>query len=609
MSKLDKLLRELCPDGVEYKRFDEVCTLNARIGWQRLTKAEYMSKGDYLLITGTDFTETHEIDYSTCVYVTEERYKQDPKIQLKNGDILITKDGTLGKVAQVKGLEMPATLNGGVFVVRCKDGSLINRFILHYLLSNHFQNVVEQQKTGSTISHLTQALFSRLMIPLPPLEIQREIVRILDNFTNLTAELTAELTARKTQYNYYRNKLLSFDVQKSIRTAPLADIAEISTGSSNTDDAVEDGIYPFYVRSQEPLRKNDYEYDEEAIITAGDGVGVGKVFHYVNGKYALHQRAYRIHPKDSKLLGKYLYHYVVARFPGYIGKQMYQGSVPSIRRPMLNKFEVVIPPLEVQEKIAKILDNFDAICSDLNIGLPAEIEARQKQYEYYRDKLLTFAETGNTILSRAEQSRAEQSRAEQSRALIKLLQYVFGYAVVTLEDIAENCDSMRKPVTSGKREAGEYPYYGASGIVDYVKDYIFDGDYLLVSEDGANLLARSTPIAFSISGKNWVNNHAHVLKFGCYETRRFVEFYLNSIDLAPYISGGAQPKLNQKNLNRIEIPLPSQERQKYIVDILDRFDAICNDLTSGLPAEIEARQKQYEYYRDKLLTFKEVAAT
>ena len=142
MSKLDELLRELCPDGVEYKRFDEVCTLNARIGWQRLTKAEYMSKGDYLLITGTDFTETHEIDYSTCVYVTEERYKQDSKIQLKNGDILITKDGTLGKVAQVKGLEMPATLNGGVFVVRCKDGSLENRFILHYLLSNHFQSTV-----------------------------------------------------------------------------------------------------------------------------------------------------------------------------------------------------------------------------------------------------------------------------------------------------------------------------------------------------------------------------------------------------------------------------------------------------------------------------------
>lgn len=169
--------------------------------------------------------------------------------------------------------------------------------------------------------------------------------------------------------------------------------------------------------------------------------------------------------------------------------------------------------------------------------------------------------------------------------------------------ISENHDSRRKPVTSGNREAGEYPYYGASGIVDYVSSYIFDGDYLLISEDGNNLVARSTPIAFSISGKNWVNNHAHVLKFDCYATRRYVEFFLNSIDLSPYISGGAQPKLNQKNLNSIPIPFPSISEQERIVGILDRFDALCTDLTSGLPAEIEARTKQYEYYRDKLLTF------
>lgn len=132
----------------------------------------------------------------------------------------------------------------------------------------------------------------------------------------------------------------------------------------------------------------------------------------------------------------------------------------------------------------------------------------------------------------------------------------------------------------------------------------FDGDFLLVSEDGNNLVARSTPIAFSISGKNWVNNHAHVLKFDSYTTRRYVEFYLNSIDLSQYISGGAQPKLNQKNLNTIPIPLPSIKEQERIVGILDRFDALCNDISSGLPAEIGARTKQYEYYRDKLLTFK-----
>ena len=176
---------------------------------------------------------------------------------------------------------------------------------------------------------------------------------------------------------------------------------------------------------------------------------------------------------------------------------------------------------------------------------------------------------------------------------------------VTLEDISENCDSMRKPVTKGNRNAGDYPYYGASGIVDYVDDFLFDGDYLLISEDGANLLARVTPIAFSITGKNWVNNHAHVLKFDNAYVQRYVEIYLNSIDLSKFISGAAQPKLNQKNLNSIPIPLPSLDEVKRIVNTLDRFNKLCNDISEGMPAEIEARQKQYEYYRDKLLTFKE----
>ena len=183
---------------------------------------------------------------------------------------------------------------------------------------------------------------------------------------------------------------------------------------------------------------------------------------------------------------------------------------------------------------------------------------------------------------------------------------MFGYAPVKLEDIAENLDSKRKPITSSNRVAGKYPYYGASGIVDYVDNYIFDGDYLLISEDGANLLSRSTPIAFSISGQNWVNNHAHVICFENSATRKFVEYYLNSIDLAPYISAGAQPKLNKANLNKITIPLPTLVEQERIVTILDKFNALCNDLSIGLPAEIEKRQKQYEYYRDKLLTFKKL---
>ncbi|HZW25528.1 MAG TPA: restriction endonuclease subunit S [Gallionella sp.] len=125
-------------------------------------------------------------------------------------------------------------------------------------------------------------------------------------------------------------------------------------------------------------------------------------------------------------------------------------------------------------------------------------------------------------------------------------------------------------MTKNVRSSGDYPYYGASGIVDYVADYIFDGDALLVSEDGANLLARSTPIAFSVSGKYWVNNHAHILKFENMATQRFVEFYLESIKLDEYITGAAQPKLNQKALNSIPIPIPtSVEEQARVVNGLE----------------------------------------
>lgn len=139
----------------------------------------------------------------------------------------------------------------------------------------------------------------------------------------------------------------------------------------------------------------------------------------------------------------------------------------------------------------------------------------------------------------------------------------------TLEQVSINLDSKRIPITKAARVGGEFPYYGASGIVDFVDDYIFEGDALLISEDGANLLARSTPIAFPASGKYWVNNHAHILKFESLTTQRFVELYLESITLESYITGAAQPKLNQKALNSIKIPFPELSEQQRIVAMLD----------------------------------------
>jgi len=356
---------------------------------------------------------------------------------------------------------------------------------------------------------------------------------------------------------------------EGVELEDLGKIAEIGTGSSNGNEATENGRYPLFVRSKTVKAIDTYEFDEEAIVIPGEG-GVGEIFHYINGKYALHQRAYRIHFSTSKILTKFAYYYLFANFLPYILKKSVNATVKSLRKPMIEKFAIPIPPLPIQEAIVDILDTF----TTLEAELEAELEARRKQYEYYRDSLLVSGDKNSTIFR--------------------------------LGTLAKNLDSKRKPVTRSARKSGDIPYYGASGIVDYVSDFIFDGNYLLVSEDGANLLARNTPIAFSVTGKSWINNHAHILEFENGITQRFVEIYLNSIDLSLYISGAAQPKLNQANLNRIEIPLPAFAEQERIVGILDKFDALVNDISIGLPAEIKARRQQYEFYRDKLLTFKEL---
>lgn len=156
---------------------------------------------------------------------------------------------------------------------------------------------------------------------------------------------------------------------------------------------------------------------------------------------------------------------------------------------------------------------------------------------------------------------------------------------------SENLDARRIPITKSDRQPGPYPYYGASGIVDSVADFIFDENILLVSEDGANLLARSTPIAFSVSGKCWVNNHAHVLRFEDIATQKYLEVYLNSISIEAYVTGSAQPKLNQKALKEIKVPLPPLEIQREIVADIEAEQAAVNgnrDLIVRFEKKIDA---------------------
>lgn len=198
-------------DGIETFSFGESFHLKARIGWQGLTKKEYRTEGAYKLVTGTDFTNNHRIDFEKCVYIDKDRYDQDENIQLKEDDVLITKDGTLGKIAYIDKLKYPATLNGGVFVVRDKTGRIKQKFTQHYLSSSIFKKWIESNHTSGSIQHLTQKLLVKFRIPVPPLDKQQEIVDKLDTFEALISNIKQEIELRQKQYEYYREKLLTFE--------------------------------------------------------------------------------------------------------------------------------------------------------------------------------------------------------------------------------------------------------------------------------------------------------------------------------------------------------------------------------------------------------------
>ncbi|OGZ43459.1 MAG: hypothetical protein A3J55_02785 [Candidatus Ryanbacteria bacterium RIFCSPHIGHO2_02_FULL_45_17b] len=361
-----------------------------------------------------------------------------------------------------------------------------------------------------------------------------------NGYYNLTSELYKEREVRKNQkwplveigaiaeiLNGYAFKSNNY-VNNGIR---IIRITNVQNGRIVDDNPK---FYP--ENTKEPISK--YELKENDLLLSLTGnVGRVGILQKEFLPATLNQRVACLRPKKDKILAKYLF-YLLNRnvFEKDCIKSASGIAQKNLSTIWLSKYKIPLPPLEVQKEIVE------------------QIEVKQNAVNHAKEIIKNL----------------ERERRYFGQSLRKLKDVEMS----NLGDICENMDSKRKPVTKSDRSIGKYPYYGASGIVDYVDDYIFDGEYLLVSEDGANLLARSTPIAFSISGKTWVNNHAHILKFENSETQKLVEHYLNSIDVKQYVTGTAQPKLNQENLNKIQIPLPPIEIQKQLVAEAEKEEEI-----------------------------------
>ncbi|EKO3937823.1 restriction endonuclease subunit S [Vibrio metschnikovii] len=391
-SYVEKLL-----DGVEVVWFpiSEVTERTTNIKWRETSESH-----QYIDLTSVS------VDTKKIIETTEVKASNAPsraqKLVKKDDVLFATTRPTQMRYCLIDEEYDGAVASTGYCVLRVKRDVTLPKWILHLISSSDFKKYLEENQSGSAYPAISDAKVKHFSIPIPcpdnpekSLAIQAEIVRILDAFTAMTAELTAELNMRKKQYNYYRDQLLSFDLsaeqagEGEVEWKTLGDIAEIGTGKHDTRDAIEDGEYIFYARGREPLKLNTFNFDETAIITAGDGAGVGKVYHYAQGKYALHQRAYRIVPDDS-MHPRFVYHYISAYFYDYIQKASVSSSVTSLRRPMFLKFPIPVPPHSEQSRIVEILEKFETLTTSIQEGLPREIELRQKQYEYYRDLLLSF---------------------------------------------------------------------------------------------------------------------------------------------------------------------------------------------------------------------------
>ena len=541
----------------------------------------------------------------------------------------------------------------GTFILMGEDGSVIkndNSPILHWVIGKIWVNnhahilgevpgcallkyvyyVLSQTDVSDIVRgtppKLNQKNLKSIKIPIPPLEIQEKIVQILDKFT----DYVTELTSRKKQYSFYRDKLLSFeDEVYRVEWKTIQDISvKIVTGVT-PKKSCED----YYLKGTIPwLRTNEVKFNtitttekyvtekavEEtglkwilpnSIIIAISGATAGRVA--MNSiPLTTNQHCCSISVDERIVNYKYLYYWLVNQNRQILSLK--QGARGDINMSMIKSLKIPVPSLEIQSRIVQVLDNFDTVCNDLNIGLPKEIELRQKQYEYFREKLLTFVAEGEYTESRVEEW--------DNSAIIKLLQWVFGPIRVELGAIG---DIIRGNGLQKKdfQDAGVpcihygqiYTYYGIE--TEVAKSFVNielsqklkkakNGD-LIVATTSENIEDVGKALVWHGKDEVCIGGHSCVIRTE--QNSKYLAYFFRTSyfqnQKKKSVLGTKVIELYPKNLAKIQIILPSLSTQSQIVTVLDNFNTLTDSLSEGLPKEIELRQKQYDYWREQLLNF------
>ncbi|WP_367751448.1 restriction endonuclease subunit S, partial [Helicobacter pylori] len=394
MHKIERLLQTLAPKGVEFKKIGEICLIKrGRVIAKKILQenGKYPVYSSQTLNNGIlGFIDTYDFDGEFLTWTTDGAYAGS--VFYRNGRFSITNVCGLLQVIQ---------------------DNILHKYLYYILQITAPLHV----SSGMGNPKLMSAIMQQLEVPIPPLEIQQEIVKILDAFTELNTELNTELKARKKQYEYYQNMLLDFNdinlnhkdakeklaqktypkrlktllqtlAPKGVEFRKLGEVCDFQKGKSITKKAVTFGKVPVISGGRQPAYyHNEANRSGETIAISSSGVYAGYVSYWDIPVFLAD--SFSVSPKQKTLMPKYLFHYLTTQ-QGAIHATKSTGGIPHVYSKDLQNFLIPIPPLEIQQEIVKILDQFSALTTDLLAGIPAEIKARKKQYEYYREKLLTF---------------------------------------------------------------------------------------------------------------------------------------------------------------------------------------------------------------------------
>ena len=494
------------------------------------------------------------------------------------------------------------------FSIEPLEGDLIPKFLYYYLLEK--QETLFSLKKGSGVPHVYPKDVSKILIPIPPLEIQEKIVQILDKMTEYVTELTSELTSRKKQYTFYRDKLLSFeDEVYQVEWKKLNECLKKGKGTKITASQMK-----LLHKEGAPIRifaggktYADVNYGdipdkdihtEEAIVVKSRGI---IDFEYCTEPFSFKNEFWSYSSDDENINLRYIYHYLVHN-KGHFQNIANNMQMPQISSNDTEKFKIPVPSFKVQSRIVQVLDNFDTVCNDLNIGLPKEIELRKKQYEYFREKLLTFVAEGEYT----------DSTVQYRQDIIRLLNWVFGSIRVKLGSVAEYSQK-RISVTDLTPET----YVGVDNLLQdrkgkTVATFLPEQGSVTTYNQGDILIGNIRPYLKKIWFSNQVGGTSgDVLTIQnsitpCMENKYL--YYILSDDRffyynVQYSKGSKMPRGDKQAIMQYKFILPSIAEQERIVSTLDIFNTLTNSLSDGLPKEIELRQKQYEYWREQLLNF------